>query len=1039
MALKLIPGLYESLINEFINAGIAEAEREHLHIESRSLDPGDSHSYFAQYLADRIRQAFSSFPQAERLTKQIEMANKVLHLLEENAPGSFDPGESKVLRAELLLALSRDSIQRADTPLSTSCLMTGTRQDPSLVSQLRKEIASADRVDVLCSFIKWSGVRILEDSFKQLTADKPLRIITTSYMGATDLKAVEFLRELPNTDLRVSYDTRRTRLHAKAYIIHRNTGFSVAYIGSSNLSNAALTDGLEWNVKISQHESPHLWDKVCATFDTYWNDTEFVPYTEATRERLRQALQDEGRSTDDDTILAFLNIQPYPFQKEILDKLAAERMLHRRFRNLVVAATGTGKTVVSAFDYLRFRKEQGEAKPNRLLFVAHREEILKQSLGTFRAVLRDFNFGSLLVAGSEPQSLDHLFCSIQSFNSRALWERVSPEFYDCIVVDEFHHAAAPSYQRLLEFVQPKILLGLTATPERMDELDVVRFFDDHIAAEIRLPDAINRKLLCPFHYFGVTDAVDFSGLHWQRGGYDVQELDNLLTGNDLRANLVISKVREILLDVRRARGLGFCVSVKHAEYMTGVFNKAGIPAEALSAQSPRDLRRTVQQRLIAREVNFIFVVDLYNEGVDIPALDTILLMRPTESLTVFLQQLGRGLRLHEDKECLTVLDFIGQAHQNFSFESRFRALLGQTSKRIDKEIEDGFPHLPAGCAVALERIATQHVLDNIRQATAYNRSRLVRRIRNYTDETGREISLSSFLEYHRLALDDIYRRGSWSRLLVDAALRPDFSDPDETRLAKGLRRLAHINAADQLETLLDYLLEPSSSDPSEAQDEKTSRFLLMLHFSLWGREWTPATLGESFERLRSNPNLVGELRELLTLKLELLDEIPIQPTLPFLCPLQLHADYTRDEILSALGVWTLTSQREVREGVFHARSLSADLFFVTLNKTAEAYSPTTMYEDYAISDELFHWQSQSTTSAESPTGQRYIHHSERFHSILLFVREDKNRDALTLPYSFLGPVDYVSHHASRPMSIIWRLRHKLPAKLMRHVRRLANE
>ncbi|HYN24048.1 MAG TPA: phospholipase D-like domain-containing protein, partial [Pyrinomonadaceae bacterium] len=296
MALKLIPGLYESLINEFINAGIAEAEREHLHIESRSLDPGDSHSYFAQYLADRIRQAFSSFPQAERLTKQIEMANKVLHLLEENAPGSFDPGESKVLRAELLLALSRDSIQRADTPLSTSCLMTGTRQDPSLVSQLRKEIASADRVDVLCSFIKWSGVRILEDSFKQLTADRPLRIITTSYMGATDLKAVEFLRELPNTDLRVSYDTRRTRLHAKAYIIHRNTGFSVAYIGSSNLSNAALTDGLEWNVKISQHESPHLWDKVCATFDTYWNDTEFVPYTEATRERLRQALQDEGRS-----------------------------------------------------------------------------------------------------------------------------------------------------------------------------------------------------------------------------------------------------------------------------------------------------------------------------------------------------------------------------------------------------------------------------------------------------------------------------------------------------------------------------------------------------------------------------------------------------------------------------------------------------------------------------------------------------------------------------------------------------------------------
>lgn len=1034
--MKLVPGLYESVINELIDSGLKNALIARLHAERRTLDKEDSHIYLAQYLAEHIRKAFSSLPKDERLQQQMELANRILFLLSEVAPEGFVPLESRLVSAELLLSLSMEPLQRADTPLSANCLMTGTRQDPTLVSQLRKEISTADRVDILCSFIKWGGVRILEESLQQLTRDKSLRVLTTSYMGATDLKAVEFLRGLPNTEIQVSYDTRRTRLHAKAYIIHRDTGFGVAYIGSSNLSQAALTDGLEWNVKISQKESPHLWQKVCATFETYWNDNEFVSYSKDSTERLRLALQTE-RGYSDDTIPSFFNIEPYPFQQEILDKLEAERDLHQRFRNLVVAATGTGKTVVSAFDYLRFRK-QNQGKSNRLLFVAHREEILKQSLGTFRAVLRDFNFGDLLVGGLEPQNMDHLFCSIQSFNTRALWDRVSAQHYDYVVIDEFHHAAAPSYQRILNFLSPRVLLGLTATPERMDELDVLEFFGNHIAAEIRLPDAINRKLLAPFQYFGVTDAVDFSSVRWQRGGYDMTELESLVTGNDVRANLIIEKVRDILLDVRNARGLGFCVSVNHAEYMAGVFNKAGIPATALSAHSPRELRVSIQRKLIDREVNFIFVVDLYNEGVDIPEVDTILLLRPTESLTVFLQQLGRGLRLHEDKECLTILDFIGQAHKNFNFELRFRALLGQTVRRVDEEIKHDFPHLPAGCVIALERYATQYILDNIRAATTHTKRRLVSRIRSFTFETGRALNLSNFLEYHRLSLDDIYKRGSWSRLLVDAAQRPDFDEPDESRFANGLRRLVHINAASQLRALIDYLDGEETSRTSKLADEETERFLTMMHLSLWG-ESLPESIAAGLQRLQQNPTLLAELRELLALKLEMLDEVPIEPRLPFLCPLQIHASYTRDEILAALGISTLKRQRDVREGIFHAESLKADLFFVTLNKTESDYSPTTMYEDYAISDELFHWQSQSTTSATSKTGQRYIHHAAQFQSILLFVREEKYQDGLTVPYTFIGPADYVSHQGSRPMSIVWRLRNRLPAKLVRNIRRLANE
>lgn len=1044
--MKLAPGLYEHLIDTFLDDGIAEAARNNLKAQLRELDLGDSHTYLAQYLAAIIRKALGSLSGVDGLNRQIELANKIILLLAESAPASFEVARAKLLRAELLLAIfeapfEKPPFNRPDTPLSSSCLMTGTRLDPSLVSQLRKELASAAQLDILCSFIKWGGVRILGESLRTHTeTGRRLRVITTSYMGATDMKAVEFLDSLPNTEIRVSYDTRRTRLHAKAYIIHRKTGRSIAYVGSSNLSQAALTDGLEWNVKISQQESPHLWEKVCGTFDTYWEDPEFVLYNAESREQLRSALEQERGGEDGGQILVFFDIKPYPFQQEILDKLAAERRIHGRNRNLVVAATGTGKTVVAAFDYERFKKQaagQGEHRAARLLFVAHREEILKQSLACFRTVLRDRNFGDLLVGDFEPQSIDHLFVSIQSFNARELSTRIPPDFYDFVVVDEFHHAAAPSYQRLLEFVKPAVLLGLTATPERMDELDVLGYFGGHVAAEIRLPDAINRKLLSPFQYFGVTDSVDYSQLRWQRGGYVIEDLDNLVTGNDVRARLIIDKVRQVLLEVRSARGLGFCVSIRHAEYMATVFNRSGIPAAALSANSPATLRSSIQQQLVNREINFIFVVDLYNEGVDIPAVDTILLLRPTESLTVFLQQLGRGLRLYDEKDCLTVLDFIGQAHASFNFEARFRSLLGQSTNRVDEEIEYGFPHLPAGCVISLERVAASYILENIRQAISHRRSRLLLRIASYELETGRNLTLHDFVEYHRIELDDIYKRTCWSRLQVDAGMRPNFEELDEARLSKGLRRVTHINGVTQVKTLLSVLPDDLAVPFEEPGDEAQRRFLLMLHFVLWGRQWRPATIAESFERLLRNPTLYGELREVLELKLDWAEEIPIPVLLPFFCPLELHADYTRDEILAGLGVWTLDQQREVREGVLYREDLKADVFFITLDKTEGDYSPTTMYEDYAISEHSFHWQSQSTTSAESRTGQRYIHHKARGSSVLLFVRESKSRNSLASPYTFLGPADYVSHEGSRPMSIVWRLHHKLPARLLKRVRRLA--
>ena len=1040
-------GLYEQIINK-------ELENELITTDKLSttdhIDSSEASKVLAKYVAEVVEKSLENiYDNGGNINFQITLANRIIStIISETKENDFD----KMLiseRAEQLLALfdkknsifalnEKAEIVRPETSIAQSSLFTGAIHEPQMYTELKKEIVSCNRIDMLVSFIKWSGLRLIIDELDTFTKNGgELRIITTSYMGATDVKAIEELRKLPNTQIKVSYDTERTRLHAKTYVFYRDTGFTTAYVGSSNLSNAAISSGLEWNVKVTKKDLPETIDKITATFESYWNSNEFEYYSEDQKERLARALKSEKYFDDNNTEIYTIDILPYSYQQEILDRLDAERKVRGYHRNLVVAATGTGKTVISALDYKRFRKQNID-KPCRLLFVAHREEILKQSMYTFRAVLKDANFGEMFVGKYKPESFDNLFISIQTFNSQAFTEKTTSEFYDYIIVDEFHHAAAPTYQKLLSYYKPNILLGLTATPERMDGKSILSYFNNRIAAEIRLPEAIDRKLLCPFQYFGVTDTVDLDKLKWVAGGYDKGELSRIYTISgeiaNRRADLVVSSLLKYVTDIDDVKGLGFCVSIDHAEFMSNYFNEHGISSMFLTGHSPDEERTEAKDRLIKGDVRFIFVVDIYNEGVDIPEVNTVLFLRPTESLTVFLQQLGRGLRLSEDKECLTVLDFIGQANKKYNFEDKFSALLSNTTRSVTREIKDGFISLPKGCYIQLEKKAERYILDNIR-ASYGNSAGLVSRIATFEEDTGLELTLANFLDYYHIDARSIYKFGSFSRLCARAGVIDEFDEPIEEVLSKSLGRFAFMDSRRWISFLINMLKNIDNiSFVSLSDIEK--RMMQMFYITIWGKaieDWNDEVMDNLYS-LSDSPVLLLELIALLEYNYNRIDFIDETVDLGFDCPLDLHCTYTRDQLLVAMD---FMKPNTVREGVKWLPEKKIDVLFITLNKSDKDYSPTTMYNDYSINETLFHWQSQSTTNANGKVGQRYINHHRNGSRVLLFVREFKNDlYGNASPYTYLGMANYVTHNGSRPMNITWQLDKAIPAKYLKRTNKL---
>ena len=1030
-------GLYEELVTKLITNKLDDLGKDNFQIKKISIDKAEAAHLLSQHIGKTIKQAFNLIKGEDILEIQIEIANKIiLFLKEELKKEEFEDDlietEGKILKAVFSNVDAHftdlDLHLKEITPytrLIHSELFTGGNSGTTLESELRKEILSSDKIDLLVSFIKWKGIRILERELREFTERGGiLRVITTTYIGATDAKAVEFLSSLKNTLVKVSYNTGNERLHAKAYLFQRNTGFHTGYIGSSNFSRSALTDGLEWNLKITTKEISHIIDKFKKTFEAYWQNPEFELYDGTIHSvKLVEALQQGKFSKEYNFTTSYFDIKPFHYQSEILEKLEVERSVHNRNRNLIVAATGTGKTVISAFDYKNFRNKNTSSK---LLFVAHRKEILQQAMATFRGVLKENNFGDLWVDGIEPNSNEYLFVSVQTLNNRLKNLKLSPNYFDFIILDEAHHGAASSYRTFLNYFQPKVLLGLTATPERMDNENILEDFCNRIAAEIRLSEALNKKLLSPFQYFGITDSIDLTSVKWEKGKYVASELTNLYTKNEERIGEIIQALDKYTHDINDVRAIGFCVTIEHATFMAEKFNLAGLKAESLTSKNSSE-RDRIRELFRKKEFNYLFVVDIFNEGVDIPEIDTVLFLRPTESLTVFLQQLGRGLRLSEGKDCLTVLDFVGNSRPEYDFESKFRGLIGKTTTSVQKEIEDDFPHLPLGCSIVLEKKMKQTILENIKKATSLNVNQLINKIINFQHQTNLPLTLNNFMEFNHISIETIYKKDSWSRLCQKAGVIADFENTNEKQIYSAItNKWLSTNSTSYFNFILKIAKKGFNIRISD-YDENQKTMLLMLHYDVWQNAGGFNSLEESIIQMGKNKTLVKEIIEVLEILIDKVDFKEVDIDLPYNQPLKVHARYTRDQILAAFRLSTFDRKSPSREGVAENVELNTELLFINLIKSEENFSPTTMYDDYAISETLFHWQSQNSARPDIGKGLSYIQHQETDKKILLFVREKaKDEKGNTMGYVFIGEGTFKENEGEKPMSIKWKLNEPMP-------------
>lgn len=938
---------------------------------------------------------------------------------------------------------------------------------------LKTEMHTADQADFMVSFIRWSGLQLLLRSFDELRKNgKTARILTSSYMSITEPKALRRLMEMEHVEVRM-FQSGATSFHTKAYLFSRLSNLHTVIIGSSNLSKAAISSGYEWNVKLPDGPHTLIYEQARQLFEDLWNDARSIPLSEdfinqyvafyqaARKSNLSSQFPSSLiRQQDNKTLLKVAETQTLYGSKEIT-KLAPNAMQEKALealretrengntKGIVIAATGTGKTYLSAFDV-----HQTQAKT--LLFLAHREELLENAKNTFADVFETDEFMGKVTGTVKEWNQPFLFSTVQSLHREEVLARFHPAHFDFVIVDEFHHAEAETYKKIIEYFKPKFLLGLTATPERMDGKDVLALCDYNVVYEIRLHQALEENLLAPFHYYGLSDnTVDYEKVDIKNGQFVEESLVGALKTHE-RVDYVLEMVGKFDHDGDKRRALGFCYSIEHARFMAEEFRYRGYQALHLTGDDDPAYRREIIQRLEDDQdsLEFIFTVNIFNEGIDIPSLNLVLFLRPTESPTIFIQQLGRGLRKWKGKEYVTILDFIGNYQKSFIIPL---ALAGQTNHRaFDRDalrvsIQTEFANLPDGCFVDFEEITRQQILEKIQSIRMDQNQLLANLYAEFKRELGRSPEIEDFLYSPvvpslnffiqkfgswvdtKKKMDDC---NSWDTFLLDLPLelemvqRMEQMYPVKWPYELAVLSLAVVYDRVSVEQVIKFLGEKFGTKLDQSKHKGyILRSMQKLSETYKKQKWSFGTvIDDNFvmDDLIKSAWLEKLFCEYANKRLEYgLTEFrrtfQVYSYFQSTQQVQLYQNYTRNELMYLFQ--SPAKEGSWREGI--SRVDNHYLYFVTLNK-GEDTEEHLNYHDYFIDQNHFHWQSANQTSHNSDRGKDYMYHQERGIHIHLFIRKFDSMHGKTLPFMYVGELEYIKSHGDNPMNITWKLKQQLP-------------
>ncbi|MFK0572052.1 DUF3427 domain-containing protein [Endozoicomonas sp.] len=1017
-----------------------------------------------QYISSRLSEKLNHFSNQDQFEDSIKLAQLIADTIE---PGA----ETLSLPLRRILFSRDETIQLPlceDFSLASPSLITNDKTaKTNFFKNLKFELQTTDSFHFMVSFIRASGLQLLLNPLESFRLrNKRGRILTSVYMNITQPSALRKLLEQEHIETKV-YVTTRESFHTKAYLFERKKhSNSCALIGSSNLSQAALISGEEWSVKVPRSNSSEIYDRAISRFQTLWESEQAVPLTESFIEQYEAYLENrqvdevkikktfdflnqshQQKSTEDELTLA-----PNSMQQQALDNLTTTRQKGET-RAVAIAATGTGKTFLSAFDAHQF-------KAKRVLFLAHRDELLEGAIETFSAVFESRDLCGKLTGKSKDTNKRFLFSTVQTLSRENNLRNFAPDTFDYMVVDEFHHAQADSYQRVINHFTPEFLLGMTATPERMDGRDVLKLCHYNIVCDIRLREALALGLLAPFHYFGVADeTVDYDQIERQSGGQFVEaKLVNRLNTIE-RVDYIIEQMNKYGFHGQQRCTLGFCVNRDHAAFMNQSFNDKGITSTVLTGLSdPRERQAEIRNLQDPdHPLEAIFTVDIFNEGVDIPRLNLLLFLRPTESSTIFIQQLGRGLRKSEGKEYVTVLDFIGN-HQNSYMVPL--ALSGESGRRdFDKDtlkraVSHEFADLPAGCYVELDEITKDKILTKLDSIRLDKTEYLKQLYAQFKKDLGSSPEILDFFTAENAPNPNFFFSKFGSLYNTKIKCYDQEGNPAELQENPYLQQVAErleamcpikwpyefillLMAVEQQRTIISVLdieqqLTRYFNQTIDSHQHKPLILSAMASLTLPHRNMPWAFGSVEKEAFHVDQKFIKLVQTSKFAKNHISDRVSYGLKLfrrhfkpaAFLGNGErfiLYQNYTRNDIqflsedTAMRGSW--------REGV---KRVDHDYFlFINLNKD-KAVDAHLHYKDYFMDPRTFHWQSQNQTSHSSSVGQHFVHHKKQNYRIHLFVRKQVKQYNITLPFMYLGSVDYVSSSGDKPMSVVWKLHDAVP-------------